>query len=191
MKLTQGIRDKIIEAYCTKKYHAVINTLNMEFENAVTEAVKKLFSKFDFEKAKEFEKYIDFYEDVYINSFYGERKKLEDLYSSLFFKNANSLHCIHIQTKYPAKNRLYFDDINKETKALVKSSLENITNVLEKFSEEKETIKAVLLSCITDKQLSETLPEIMPYFPKNTNTATQLVSLETLNKAKALLSKQK
>ena len=53
MKLTQGIRDKIIEAYCTKKYHAVINTLNMEFENAVTEAVKKLFSKFDFEKAKE------------------------------------------------------------------------------------------------------------------------------------------
>lgn len=56
MKLTQGIRDKIIEAYCTKKYHAVINTLNMEFENAVTEAVKKLFSKFDFEKAKEFEK---------------------------------------------------------------------------------------------------------------------------------------
>jgi len=108
-----------------------------------------------------------------------------------FFKNAKSLHCIHIQTKYPAKNRLYFDDINKETKALVKSSLENITNVLEKFIEEKETIKAVLLSCITDKQLSETLPEIMPYFPKNTNTATQLVSLETLNKAKALLSEQK
>ena len=54
MKLTQGIRDKIIEAYCTKKYHAVINTLNMEFENAVTEAVKKLFSKFDLTETEGF-----------------------------------------------------------------------------------------------------------------------------------------
>ena len=191
MKLTQTIRDKILESYCEKKYHAAIAALNTEFENAVTEEIKKVFKDFDFEKAKEFEKYIDFYEYVYIGSFYGERQKLEDLYASLFFKKNLSWNCIHIKTEYPGKKYLYFDEINKETKSIVKASLENITNVLEKFVEEKETINAVLLSCSTDKQLSETLPEIMTYFPKNVNTATQLVSVETLNKAKALLSVQK
>ncbi|MGF7110495.1 Nmad5 family putative nucleotide modification protein [Treponema pedis] len=191
MKLTQGIRDKIIESYCKEKYHTAISTLNKEFKKAVTDAVKKLFADFDFEKAKEFEQYIAFYEEVYINSFYGERQKLEELYSSLFFKNADSWYCIRINTKYPSKHPLYFDDVNKETKALVKSHIENITNVLEKFIEEKETINAVLLSCSTDKQLSDTLPEIMPYFPKETQTTVQLVSLETLNRAKTLLSVKK
>lgn len=191
MKLTQRIRDKILEAYCTGKYHTAINTLNTEFENAVTDMVKKLFSNFDFEKAKEFEKYIDFYEYVCINYFYGQRQKLEDLYSALFFEKAPSWNYVEIKTKYPGKNALYFDTVNEETRTLVKLSLENITNVLEKFVEEKETINAVLLSCSTDKQLSQTLPEILPYVPKNINTQTQLISLETLNKAKALLSVQK
>ena len=189
MKITQEIRDKILEAYCTEKYHTAINTLNTEFENAVTDMVKKLFSNFDFEKAKEFEKYIDFYECVHINYFYSERQKLEELYSALFFEK-RTWFCA-IQTKYPGKHPLYFDSINEETRTLVKLSLENITNVLEKFVEEKETINAVLLSCSTDKQLSQTLPEILPYVPKSINTQTQLISLETLNKAKALLSIQK
>lgn len=190
MKLTQRIRDKILEAYCTEKYHTEINTLNTEFENVITDMVKKLFSNFDFEKAKEFEKYIDFYEYVYINSFYDERKKLEILYSSLFFKK-RIWSCIAIQTKYPGARPLDIDTVNEETRTLVKLSLENITNVLEKFVEEKETISAVLLSCSTDKQLSQTLPEILPYVPKSINTQTQLISLETLNKAKTLLSIQK
>ena len=81
-------------------------------------------------------------------------------------------------------------DVSETGKAgteIVKRFFIDITKMLEKFVEEKNVISAVLSSCNTDKQLTETLPEIMQYYPKGTGTDRQLISVQTLNKAKALL----
>ena len=61
MKLTQKVRGEILENYCTEKYHAKIEARLDTFFEEITEVVERHFSDFDFEKAKEFNEYIDYH----------------------------------------------------------------------------------------------------------------------------------
>lgn len=188
MKLTQKVRGEILENYCKEKYHAKINARRDTFCEEMTEVVKKHFSGFDFEKAKEFNEYIDYYCCINI-AFYGERQRTTGLSKELFFYDLKSLNWgeVDVNFEYPGRRVLDASEIGKAATEIVKHFFTDITKMLEKFVEEKNVISAVLSSCNTDKQLTETLPEIMQFYPKGTGANTQLISVQTLNKAKALL----
>ena len=188
MKLTKKVRDEILRNYCEIKYHTKIKAYRKAFCEEITKVVKKHFSGFDFEKAKEFNEYIDYHSRVSI-TFYDERRRTKELEEELFFYDLKSINWGDIDTsfKYPGQRILDISEIGKPATEIVKHFFTDITKMLEKFVEEKNVISAVLSSCNTDKQLAETLPEIMQFFPKDTGADRQLISIQTLNKAKALL----
>ena len=188
MKLTQAIKNEILENYCKARYHNTLQQQSDSFLQEVENIVKEHFSDFDFEGAKKFKGYISYQENVYLSEFYSERRKVQSLAEKLFFDKIafSKYHRANINFSYPG-DVLYIDTVNKKGKDLVKKFLTEIIALLEKFVKETEIINSVLLSCNSDKQLTETLPEIMPYYPKNISTETRLISLETLNKAKCLL----
>lgn len=188
MKLTQKVRGEILENYCKEKYHAKVDACREAFCEEITEVVEKHFSDFDFEKAKEFDKYIDYHSRVNI-AFYDERWRAEQLAKELFFYDLKDINWgdVDVNFEYPGQRRLDVSETGKAGTEIVKRFFIDITKMLEKFVEEKNVISAVLSSCNTDKQLTETLPEIMQYYPKGTGTDRQLISVQTLNKAKALL----
>jgi len=188
MKLTQKIRYEILKNYCKAKYHAELKKRAETFTKEAEDAVKKLFSDFDFEGAEKFKKYIEYRSYVCVSAFYNEVRLMSELAEKVYF--AKYPFCNHkavsIDFLYPG-DTVYLDTTGKENKALVKKFFDESISFLERFAEEVETINAVLLSCNTDKQLTETLAEIMQYYPKNAGTSAQLISMETLNKAKSLL----
>ena len=188
MKLTQKVRGEILENYCTEKYHAKIEARLDTFFEEITEVVERHFSDFDFEKAKEFNEYIDYHSRIDI-AFYSERQRTSELAEELFFYDLKSLSWgkVDVNFEYPGRRVLDASEIGKAATEIVKRFFTDITKMLEKFVEEKNVISAVLSSCNTDKQLTETLPEIMQFYPKGTGTNKQLISVQTLNKAKALL----
>lgn len=188
MKLTQKVRGKILENYCKEKYHAKIDARLNTFCEEITEVVKKHFSDFDFEKAKEFNEYIDYHSRINV-AFYNEGRQVRERAGELFFYDLHSIDWgdVDVNFEYPGRRILDASEIGKAATEIVKRFFTDITKMLEKFVEEKNVISAVLSSCNTDKQLTETLPEIMQFYPKGTGANTQLISVQTLNKAKALL----
>lgn len=188
MKLTQKVRGEILENYCKEKYHAKINARRDTFCEEITEVVKKHFSDFDFEKAKEFNEYIDYHSHINI-AFYNEGRQVRERAEELFFYDLKSLNWgdVDVNFEYPGRRILDASEMGKAATDIVKFFYADITKMLEKFVEEKNVISAVLFSCNTNKQLTETLPEIMSFYPKGTGADRQFISVQTLNKAKALL----
>lgn len=176
MKLSKAKKEQIKSIIISHKFNEKLDHLELEFKDLAEKLIKNELSKYVFNGIDEFLKKTNC---VYVGD--NPRQRYADVYYS-----------IKIDESIPVKflngwsEDWYFGEDIPEVKKMIKKR-----KILdEEICESKRVISDVLNSCNTDKQLLDTIPEIKPFVLDiiNTSGEVSIVALETINKAKALLS---
>ena len=188
MKLSNELRDSIAKKIIVEKYSDKIKQAKKQYletvENEAREENKN--SLCFYEKSGEMKKYIRCGEYIRLknkegNAVYNLGKDYDDV-ERIIEKNIRS-DCVDISFKIPfEQSHDCYITLTKE----IQYAADRCNDIFSKAQKDYEDIHALLYSCTTVKQLSETLPEIERYIPVQAQCTT-IIPIETVNRCKSIL----